>query len=181
MTVDSIDSADSADSDVSVDSLADPLPPPLVPGRFADVLQSCVLDKAPVGRPLCYDALSGITQGDIDTFRTDNPARSAELDRLLGDALGGVAGNHRVLALWLSLLLQDVDLLQHRTSTDVLHDGRGEAARRIAATLRQSARARDDRVAASVPTWAIVTIAVLGGLLLLALIVFGLGAAAIFG
>lgn len=107
--------------------------------------------------------------------------RSAELDRVLGEALGGLTSNHRVLALWLSLLLQDVDLLQHRAASDVVEHGRGEAAHRIAATLRQSARARDDRVAAKVPTWAIVTIAVLGGLLIIVLVLFGLGAAAVFG
>lgn len=153
------------------------------PSKFTDVLYSCVasVNGAHGERPLCGHTLQNVTQADVDAFRKTHPDEMNLLEERIASAMNQLSDSehYRSLGLYTSLLMQDIDLL--KTSDGPLTRGAvGEATNRYAAVVRQGMSARDERRLSLVPTWAIIVMAVLGVLLLAALIVVGMGCYLLF-
>ena len=135
------------------------------PERFANVMHTCIRSgDAGASLLLCHDTLRDVTPADVGAYARAQPAAHRRLGTSMADVMTRLHANHdyRSVGLYVALLMQGIDLTD---TSDVLAQGAsGEACQRLAAMVRQSLAARESR-ARSVPTWTIVTMSVLGGLL----------------
>ena len=145
--------------------------------RFEDVLYTTCMrtllpsDKTVRDIPLCQQSLKKVTRDDVLEFSETVPSTFSQLENRLASAMTHLHNNdtYRVVGLYVALLNQNIDLLDY--SKGPLAQGTsGEACQRLAAVVKQSINARDEKRSAT-PRWVVATILTLSVCLVVSLVI----------
>jgi hypothetical protein len=163
--------------------------------RFTTVLHACLNNTGTISSPLRHSqtagqeqvqptarytkapqALGALQPNDVYAFRRASPHAMARLQSATAEAMARLDSNnaYRAVALYVALLLQDVNLQTTQGAGPLHREAAGRVCRRLGAVVQQAMEARDARIRArTVPAW--YRPVAIGALVALALVLVLLG------
>ena len=130
--------------------------------RFHNVVAACVpclKHDSPEDLPITYTAFADdLGLADVEAFKTAHPQHYAAIEGSVAQSLQALSKNnmYRSLAMYVALLLQDVDLMDI-SDGPIIEGTTGEVGQRLGAVVKQSLRARE-RKREKLPGWVVTAV-----------------------